>query len=67
MVQFEIEGGYIKNQDTGHLTKFYECDGAYFLKLRIDDPSVAEQMLGSEPAESRKGKGSSSSFPRPGQ
>ena len=70
LVQFEDDGGFIKNQDTGRTTKFYECGGAYFLKLRIDDPSVAEQWLGTglpEPASSSKGKGSGSSFPRPGQ
>jgi len=70
LVQFEDDGGFIKNQDTGRTTKFYECDGAYFLKLRIDDPSVAEQWLGRglpEPARSSNGKGSGSSFPRPGQ
>ena len=62
LVQFEEDGGYIKNRDTGHQTKFYECDGAYFLKLRIDDPEVVGQLMSSN-----KGKGSGSSFPRPGQ
>ena len=62
MVQFDEGGGFIENRKTGHKTKFYECDGIYFLKLLVDDPASIGQFM-----EAQEGKRNGSDFTRPGR
>ena len=57
-VHFADGGGYIENVDTGHKIMFHEYAGAYYLKLKVDDPALVGQVLG--------GKGNGSGFHQPG-
>ena len=39
-VQFQKRGGVIRNRDTGKSVQFYEHEGVYFLKLKVNDPHL---------------------------
>ena len=45
-VLFTDGGGTITHNDTGHVMKFYEHEGVYFLKLKVHDPDMPGQQLG---------------------
>ena len=58
-VQFHENGGYIENIATGHKMLFHQHAGVYYLKLKVDDISLLEEMP--------SGKGNESGFARPGR
>ena len=37
-VRFKDGGGTIRNRKTGRIVRFYEHEGAYFIKLKVTDP-----------------------------
>ena len=37
---FDEEGGYMKNKLNGKIFKFIESDGAYWIKMKINNPSL---------------------------
>ena len=39
-VQFRKKGGVIRNRETGKSVQFYEHEGVYFLKLKVNDPHL---------------------------
>ena len=39
-VKFHSKGGYIKNRSTKKTIPFYEYEGVYFLKMKIEDPAT---------------------------
>ena len=45
-VRFYEDGGTISNKDSGRVLKFYEHDGVYFLKLKVDGTGEDAELLG---------------------
>ena len=39
-VRFSGKGGTIRNKNTGRVLKFYEHEGVYFLKLKVNGPDA---------------------------
>ena len=58
VVRFADGGGTIRNSQTGRTIRFYEHEGVYFLKLKVDD--VTDMVIDDDPMEVEPG------FTRPG-
>ena len=45
-VRFKDKGGTIKNRSSGHMYKFFEHEGVYFQKFKVQGPSANSSELG---------------------
>ena len=44
-VQFRKGGGQIRNRDSGHSVPFYEHEGVYFLKMKVNRPDQMQMLM----------------------